>query len=174
MVTYKGGGRMALRACGLFGAREMGSVAASMETLVQQGWRVGDEGGGGGGRRVVVVERQEEGGGGGRGVQWVFLGCPGVGKGTYASRLAKLLQVPHIAMGDLVRQELSQTSSMAKQVCVCVCVCARYMICDFFFLSFDFSSKSHLLLPVNNFFLQFCFAIQKSLSLKIFFPPHLA
>ncbi|CAM6073608.1 unnamed protein product, partial [Sphagnum tenellum] len=53
---------------------------------------------------------------GGRGVQWVFLGCPGVGKGTYASRLAKLLQVPHIAMGDLVRQELSQTSSMAKQL----------------------------------------------------------
>ncbi|CAK9881849.1 unnamed protein product [Sphagnum jensenii] len=114
MVTYKGGGRMALRAWGLFGAREMGSVAASMETSVQQGWRVGEEGG----RRVVVVERQEEGGGGGggRGVQWVFLGCPGVGKGTYASRLAKLLQVPHIAMGDLVRQELSQTSSMAKQL----------------------------------------------------------
>ncbi len=151
MVTYKGGGRMALRACGLFGAREMGSVAASMETLVQQGWRVGEEGGGGGGR----------------GVQWVFLGCPGVGKGTYASRLAKLLQVPHIAMGDLVRQELSKTSSMAKQVCVCVR--ARYMICDFFFLSFDFCSKSHLLLPVNNCFLQFCFAIQKSLPLKIFF-----
>jgi hypothetical protein len=46
------------------------------------------------------------------------------------------------------------------------------MICDFFFLSFDFCSKSPLLLPVNNFFLQFCFAIQKSLSLKIFvFPP---
>jgi len=152
MVTYKGGGRMALRACGLFGAREMGSVAASMETLVQQGWRVG-----------------EGGGGGGRGVQWVFLGCPGVGKGTYASRLAKLLQVPHIAMGDLVRQELSQTSSMAKQVCVCVC--ARYMICDFFVLSFDFCSKSYLLLPVNNFFLQFCFTIQKSLSLKTFFFP---
>jgi hypothetical protein len=164
---------MALRACGLFGAREMGSVAASMETLVQQGWRVGEEGGGGGGggggRRVVVVERQEEGGGG-RGVQWVFLGCPGVGKGTYASRLAKLLQVPHIAMGDLVRQELSQTSSMAKQVCVCGR--ARYMICDFFFLSFDFCSKSHLLLPVNNSFLQFCFAIQKSLSLKIYLFSH--
>lgn len=112
MVTYKGGGRMALRACGLYGAREMGSVAASMETLVQQGWRVGEEGGGRGGR--------------GRGVQWVFLGCPGVGKGTYASRLAKLLQVPHIAMGDLVRQELSQTSSMAKQVCVCVYARALY------------------------------------------------
>ncbi|CAK9234036.1 unnamed protein product [Sphagnum troendelagicum] len=53
---------------------------------------------------------------GGRGVRWVFLGCPGVGKGTYASRLAKVLQVPHIAMGDLVRHELSQSSSMAKQL----------------------------------------------------------
>jgi len=52
----------------------------------------------------------------GRGVQWVFLGCPGVGKGTYASRLAKLLQVPHIAMGDLVRQELSYATPIAKQL----------------------------------------------------------
>ncbi|MCO5577881.1 hypothetical protein L7F22_031716 [Adiantum nelumboides] len=42
------------------------------------------------------------------GPQWIFLGCPGVGKGTYASRLAKFLGVPHIAMGDIVRQELSQ------------------------------------------------------------------
>lgn len=32
-----------------------------------------------------------------RNVQWVFLGCPGVGKGTYASRLSRLLGVPHIA-----------------------------------------------------------------------------
>jgi adenylate kinase len=59
----------------------------------------------------------------GRGVQWVFLGCPGVGKGTYASRLAKLLQVPHIAMGDLVRKELSYATPIAKQVChVCLSV----------------------------------------------------
>ncbi|KAG6397167.1 hypothetical protein SASPL_143332 [Salvia splendens] len=36
----------------------------------------------------------------GRNVQWVFLGCPGVGKGTYASRLSLLLGVPHIATGD--------------------------------------------------------------------------
>ncbi|MCO5594917.1 hypothetical protein L7F22_048952 [Adiantum nelumboides] len=42
------------------------------------------------------------------GPQWIFLGCPGVGKGTYASRLAKFLGVPHIAMGDIVRQELSE------------------------------------------------------------------
>ncbi|KAF9616064.1 hypothetical protein IFM89_028530 [Coptis chinensis] len=34
-----------------------------------------------------------------RNVQWIFLGCPGVGKGTYASRLSNLLGVPHIATG---------------------------------------------------------------------------
>lgn len=49
----------------------------------------------------------------GRGKQLVFLGCPGVGKGTYASRLAQLLEVPHIAMGDLVRQGLSDPAGVA-------------------------------------------------------------
>jgi 2-phosphoglycerate kinase len=68
----------------------------------------------------------------GRGVQWVFLGCPGVGKGTYASRLAKLLQVPHIAMGDLVRQELSYATPIAKQVCH---VCLSLWFFFFFFLA---------------------------------------
>lgn len=43
----------------------------------------------------------------------MFLGCPGVGKGTYASRLSNLIGVPHIATGDLVRQELSSSSSSA-------------------------------------------------------------
>lgn len=51
-----------------------------------------------------------------RSFQWVFLGCPGVGKGTYASRLSTLLGVPHIATGDLVREELSSGSSFSKQV----------------------------------------------------------
>ena len=49
-------------------------------------------------------------------VQWVFLGCPGVGKGTYASRLTKLLRVPHIATGDLVRDELSSSGPLSSQV----------------------------------------------------------
>uniref|UniRef100_A0A2N9FZI6 adenylate kinase n=1 Tax=Fagus sylvatica TaxID=28930 RepID=A0A2N9FZI6_FAGSY len=44
-------------------------------------------------------------------VQWVFLGYPGVGKGTYASRLSNLLDVPHISTGDLVREELSSFRS---------------------------------------------------------------
>lgn len=52
-------------------------------------------------------------------VQWVFLGPPGVGKGTYASRIAKALGVPHIAAGDLVRAEIKAGSPMGKQVCVC-------------------------------------------------------
>lgn len=52
----------------------------------------------------------------GRNVQWVFLGVPGVGKGTYASRLCSLLGVPHIATGDLVREELATTSPLSAQV----------------------------------------------------------
>ncbi|KAB1223927.1 Adenylate kinase 1, mitochondrial [Morella rubra] len=51
-----------------------------------------------------------------RNVQWVFLGCPGVGKGTYASRLCKLLGVPHIATGDLVREELASSGPLSQQL----------------------------------------------------------
>lgn len=52
----------------------------------------------------------------GRNVQWVFLGCPGVGKGTYASRLSNLLGVPHIATGDLLRQELASSGPLSSQL----------------------------------------------------------
>ncbi|PNT62113.1 probable adenylate kinase 6, chloroplastic [Brachypodium distachyon] len=52
----------------------------------------------------------------GRRVQWVFLGCPGVGKGTYASRLSQLLDVPHIATGDLVRLALASPGPLADQL----------------------------------------------------------
>ncbi|OVA18205.1 Adenylate kinase [Macleaya cordata] len=51
-----------------------------------------------------------------RNVQWVFLGCPGVGKGTYASRLSKLLGIPHIATGDLVREELTCSGLFSQQL----------------------------------------------------------
>ncbi|CAL9129326.1 unnamed protein product [Musa textilis] len=51
---------------------------------------------------------------GGRGVHWVFLGCPGVGKGTYASRLSQLFGVPHISTGDLVREELASSGPLAQ------------------------------------------------------------
>uniref|UniRef100_A0A0D6R3C6 adenylate kinase n=1 Tax=Araucaria cunninghamii TaxID=56994 RepID=A0A0D6R3C6_ARACU len=51
-----------------------------------------------------------------RNMQWIFLGCPGVGKGTYASRLSQLLGVPHIATGDLVREELAQSGPSASEL----------------------------------------------------------
>ncbi|KAK3034427.1 hypothetical protein RJ639_034664 [Escallonia herrerae] len=53
---------------------------------------------------------------GDRNVQWVFLGCPGVGKGTYAGRLSSLLGVPHIATGDLVREELASQGPLASEL----------------------------------------------------------
>lgn len=88
--------------------RPMGTAArASMDV---EGWREHEQGPS---VPVEVVHSQEVD----RGVQWVFLGCPGVGKGTYASRLAKLLHVPHIAMGDLVRREILNLTPMAEQVC---------------------------------------------------------
>lgn len=51
-----------------------------------------------------------------RGVQWVVLGDPGAKKHVYAERLSKLLDVPHISMGSLVRQELNPRSSIYQQV----------------------------------------------------------
>jgi adenylate kinase len=52
----------------------------------------------------------------GAGLKWVFLGPPGVGKGTYATRIAAQLGVPHIAAGDLVRAEIKSGSPLGKQV----------------------------------------------------------
>ena len=49
-------------------------------------------------------------------IQWVFLGAPGVGKGTYASRAAKHFNVAHIATGDLIREEIKAGSELGKQV----------------------------------------------------------
>jgi adenylate kinase len=59
--------------------------------------------------------------GGGR-VAWVLLGAPGVGKGTYASRVAALMGVPHVSTGDLVRDEIKAATPLAKQ--------ARRVSCD--------------------------------------------
>ncbi len=47
---------------------------------------------------------------------WVFLGPPGVGKGTYASRMAGKLGVPHIAAGDLVRAQIRDKTPQGLKV----------------------------------------------------------
>ncbi|KAF2305963.1 hypothetical protein GH714_009172 [Hevea brasiliensis] len=52
----------------------------------------------------------------GRGVQWVLIGDSGAQKHVYAEKLSKLLQVPHISMGALLRQELNPSSSLYKQI----------------------------------------------------------
>ena len=52
----------------------------------------------------------------GRGVQWVLMGDRGIKRHVYGERLSKLLEVPHISMGTLVRQELHPRSSLYKQV----------------------------------------------------------
>ncbi len=49
-------------------------------------------------------------------IKWVFLGAPGVGKGTYASRAAKHFNAAHIATGDLIRAEIKEGTSVGKQV----------------------------------------------------------
>ncbi|KAK1568288.1 hypothetical protein Q3G72_022681 [Acer saccharum] len=51
-----------------------------------------------------------------RGVQWVLIGDPGVKKHVYGEKLSNLLEVPHISMGSLVRQELNPRSSLYKQI----------------------------------------------------------
>jgi len=46
----------------------------------------------------------------------VMLGPPGSGKGTYASRLTKILGVPHISTGDMVREEIKAQTELGKKI----------------------------------------------------------
>ncbi len=45
----------------------------------------------------------------------IFLGPPGVGKGTYASRIAPQLGIAHISTGDLLRAEMANGSGLGKK-----------------------------------------------------------
>ena len=65
----------------------------------------------------------------GRGVQWVILGDPMAKRHVYADRLSKLLDVPHISMGTLVRQELSPHSFLYKQVRLYICMYVFVVMC---------------------------------------------
>jgi adenylate kinase len=46
----------------------------------------------------------------------VIFGPPGSGKGTYASRLAPRLGVPHISTGDILRDEVKSGSELGKNI----------------------------------------------------------
>lgn len=56
---------------------------------------------------------------------WVFLGPPGVGKGTYASRIADALGIAHISAGDLVRKEMKEQTELGRKVRL------EYALCQF-------------------------------------------
>lgn len=46
----------------------------------------------------------------------VFFGPPGAGKGTYASRIAPLLGIPHISTGHLIRQEIAAKTPFGRRI----------------------------------------------------------
>ncbi|MDI6731585.1 MAG: adenylate kinase [Candidatus Margulisbacteria bacterium] len=46
----------------------------------------------------------------------VFLGPPGSGKGTQAERLAEKQSLPHIAVGDLLREEVRKNSETGQRI----------------------------------------------------------
>lgn len=56
----------------------------------------------------------------------VFFGAPGVGKGTFAARIAPMLQIPAISTGDIMRAEIKGETELGAKVKVsiyCTCVC---------------------------------------------------
>ena len=46
----------------------------------------------------------------------IFLGPPGAGKGTYASRLTPILETPHISTGDIVRDEIKAQTELGNAI----------------------------------------------------------
>jgi len=46
----------------------------------------------------------------------VMLGPPGSGKGTYSSRLASRLGIPHISTGDIFREEIKSGSELGRRI----------------------------------------------------------
>ena len=51
-----------------------------------------------------------------QGHNYVFLGAPGVGKGTFAARVAKKLNIPAISTGDLIRAEIKAKTSLGLKM----------------------------------------------------------
>jgi len=45
----------------------------------------------------------------------IFLGAPGAGKGTAASRIAPIKNIPHISTGDLFRNNLKNNTEVGQK-----------------------------------------------------------
>ena len=45
----------------------------------------------------------------------IFLGAPGTGKGSYASRISPKLNVPHISTGDLFRENIKKETEIGAE-----------------------------------------------------------
>ena len=46
----------------------------------------------------------------------IFLGAPGSGKGTAASRLGAYLRIPHISTGDMLRESVASSTDLGTRV----------------------------------------------------------
>ncbi|MDE0644121.1 MAG: adenylate kinase [bacterium] len=46
----------------------------------------------------------------------LFLGPPGVGKGTQAVRVAEALEIPHISTGEMFREHMDSATGLGKQI----------------------------------------------------------
>lgn len=46
----------------------------------------------------------------------IFLGLPGVGKGTNASRVGYILNIPHISTGDIFRENMKNKTELGEKI----------------------------------------------------------
>lgn len=51
-----------------------------------------------------------------KGLRLMFLGAPGVGKGTYAQRLVQQTAMPYFSSGDLLRREVASGTELGKSI----------------------------------------------------------
>jgi len=49
-------------------------------------------------------------------LRWCFLGAPGVGKGTFAGRIAPHFNIPTISSGDLIRDEIKRGTKLGQEI----------------------------------------------------------
>ena len=52
----------------------------------------------------------------GKAINWIVLGMPGVGKGTYAKILSKTMDIEHVSAGDLEREEIGTKSDLGEKM----------------------------------------------------------